>query len=481
MSQSIERIERNLSEVTKLIEKEAATSARTAFGRTSEFWRGIFKGRPNFPTLSEFLSFRREGYGYGMADERQGDAAREEAHARRTYEIFRQSADPNRVAALDEAPLGAPYVFKHHGVTRSAAFWTNAVTALRVRDIAEEAGIAGRSLRVLEIGAGWGLAAHLVHQLLNIESYTVIDLPENLCLSATYLSSVLDCELKPVEMSGPTISALSLGTLAYALPGAACKLEVPFDFILNSFSLQEMESNTVDAYFDWIAGALAPDGVFVSFNSHGKAGVQRPSRYPVERFGLHRFTMFRRYPSGMLNTIPYEMVLCRPEAGARIEPIFLDVFGGLMQFGLGEDLEPLTEAAINGRLEAELAGALREVAGYFSTAPAVRRAALTPELERHVPAIYAYLDGLDAFAVGAERQARENFVTAIEAGLRGFARLRAAAHLAILEGQRSLPGFDEDFDAGLAYPELQSMLDESNPEPFRAQFDRIVSTDLASR
>ena len=70
---------------------------------------------------------------------------------------------------------------------------------------------------------------------------------------------------------------------------------------------------------------------------------------------------------------------------------------------------------------------------------------------------------------------------ALQAGLKGFARLRACAHLALLQGQKNLPEWSADFDALLAYPELARMLEDRDRGQFRAQFDRIVSVDLPGR
>src|SRR5690349_21849552 len=89
-----------------------------------------------------------QAYVDAKAGERQGSLDRERRHADRTFEIFRQSIDPGRAAALDESALGAPYIFPHHGVQRSAAFWTNAATSLRVQDIVRAQGMAEKPLRI---------------------------------------------------------------------------------------------------------------------------------------------------------------------------------------------------------------------------------------------------------------------------------------------------------------------------------------------
>lgn len=480
MPDSISRVETALAAVAKYIESEAANSAATTLGRTSEFWRDVFSERSNFPSLCEFLAFRRTDFGYGMADERQGTLEKEREHARRSFEIFRQSSDTSKMAALDEAALGAPYVFEHGGVSRSAAFWTNATTALRTKELFESYGARDHSVNVLEIGAGWGSAAHLLHQLCEINSYTVLDLPENLALSATYLTSTLGLDLQFLG-AAEELKAVESRSLVCGLPGATRHITRKFDLILNSFSLQEMELDTVRAYFAFIAGALSDDGLFVSLNSHGKSGVRWPSQYPLNSFRLHHLGMFRKYPSGLLNTIPYEMVLSvRRVDDPPCNYALMDTFCCLMQFGLGDDLEDLCRQFVRGTLATEAEEALSELTSYFSPRPDIRAQALSPSSARAFPALYPYLRGMNALACGEVADARADFEAALEAGLRGFARFRASAHLSILRKMKSLSAWSDDFDGLVAYPELAKMLKGSDPDPFIRQFERIVAVDLPS-
>lgn len=474
---SIASLELNFALVRNVIEGDVAASSATAWGRTSDFWKGIFGERSNFPSVQEFLAFRRADFGYGMADERQGEVAREEEHFRRTVEIFRQSVDVGQVLALDEDGLGAPYVFESGGAWRSAAFWTNACTALRIRDLYRVHGRTSQPLSILEIGAGWGCASHLLHQLLDVENYTIIDLPENLFLSTNYLSATLGRPLQalPIGSSGP--HTINPGHIAFGLPGCVPGIAQKFDLIVNTFSLQEMDLATVQAYFNWVAEALSPEGIFVSLNSHGKAGVIRPSDYPVDAFELCHLGMFRDYPTGMMNTIPYEMVLKRKSGGA-IDHDILDVIGCLVQFGLGDDLKEICSDLARGTLRTDVANGLVAIKGFFSTS-AQRRAQSLPDVDAGpLAAISAYLRGMHAFVAGDRAVASASMQAALASGLKGFARLRAVAHLSILRGVTTLPEWDTDFDALLAYPELRRMLDESDPSPFTVQFERIVSANL---
>lgn len=485
---STARIEQAMSAIRGYIDAEMEHSAHSVMGRTSDFWKMEFAARPNYPSVSDYVAFRREGFTHGMADgfsfdlanARAQSLAAEEGHARRTYEIFRQSADPVRVAALDEAALGAPFVFEHAGVNRSASFWTNAITALRVKDILDGRGLSGRSLDMLEIGAGWGCMAQQMHQLLDLRSYTIIDLPQNLFLSSTYVAATAN--RRPMFARGEEKSVKTEpGSLLCALPGSVPAIGQKYDVVVNSFSLQEMDLETVQAYLVWIGQALKHDGVFISFNAHGKAGVRAPSDYPLGAFRLVSLGMFRAFPSGLLNTIPYEMVLTPAKGGTPPDAGLLDSLGCLFQLGLGDDLAPICEQFVEGTLAPAAEKILRKLGGFFSPATDNRQAALAGDVSSALPAIHAYLAGLDAFAGRDMPSALSLFQKALQGGLQGFARLRTCAHLALLRGQKSLPEWPADFDALLAYPELARMLEDRDRGQFRAQFDRIVSVDLPGR
>jgi hypothetical protein len=478
---SIQELKSNFSLVQDLIDTDAKKSAATVWGRTSEFWEGIFSERSNFPSMVDFLAFRRADFGYGMADERQGELASEEEHARRTTEIFRQTIDPARITGLDESPLGAPFVFENFGALRSAAFWTNATTAIRINDLIDRHHTdATKALNVLEIGAGWGCVSHLLYQLLDIASYTIIDLPENLFLSTNYVAATQGARLVPLKMAGPSIDRIAPGSLAFGLPGCLPVVGQKYDVVINSFSLQEMDLATVESYFSWIADILAPGGVFLSFNSHGKAGVSKPSDYPLSGFRISELSMFRAYPTGLLNTIPYEMVLSSATDHAEFDGKTLDVLGCLIQFGLGENLKEICASFVARGIDQEAQLALNDLSGFFSSSRSDRTKALSLRAEQTLPAITSYLRAMDAFAADEMEAAKIAFSEAIRLQLRGFAKLRACAHIAIIDRRRELGQWDEDFDALFAYPELKRILEDSDSGPFKVQFNKIVSVNLGS-
>ena len=95
-----------------------------------------------------------------------------------------------------------------------------------------------KSVSVCEIGAGFGRTCHTLLSLTDVESYTIIDLPEVLALSKAYLYQVLN------EKEFKKITFLSDDN---------CKSVGEFDLAVNIDSLQEMPNEVGKAYLDLIA------------------------------------------------------------------------------------------------------------------------------------------------------------------------------------------------------------------------------------
>ncbi|OFZ51889.1 MAG: hypothetical protein A2381_01125 [Bdellovibrionales bacterium RIFOXYB1_FULL_37_110] len=90
------------------------------------------------------------------------------------------------------------------------------------------------SKRILEIGAGYGRTAHTIIQNSDITSYTIVDLPECLHLSQTYLKSVLN--------------ATEFTKLSFLSASEFKKSEMSFDLVINIDSMAEMDKSIVEEY-----------------------------------------------------------------------------------------------------------------------------------------------------------------------------------------------------------------------------------------
>lgn len=481
---SLDELSRRIEEVYAFINRNAKKSAQTSAGKTSEFWDDIFLARGNFPNLNEFLVCRREGYSAGIDTWKLKSFEEEKAYNHQTYHQFRRFVPFDYVASIPESPLGAPYVFENEGIFRSAAFWVQSYTSFRVLDLVKRFG-PSRPLRVLEIGAGLGICAYQLHLKGQIESYTNVDLPENLYLSTLYISSMLpDRKICFHEMDGRRIEKISAGTFNCCLPGTIECIGAKFDLIINSFSMQEMSLRNVRAYIDWIETVLSDDGIFVSINSHGKTDVKNPRDYRYEKFHIHHWGVFRQTPQSYFNTIPYEVVLGKrrpisPDYSADVQ----DVIGWLMQLGLDGDLRPFCAALTAGVLTNEQNTVLNLYHEFFLAKTDDEREALLRQLEAaDTSAIFPFIKAHLHLARDQLSSCSELMKESCRRGLSDFARLRAEVIIATIsryEGisvpVRALDGLE----IGIAYPEVEALVKSGNVDIFVGQANVFLNRPFA--
>jgi hypothetical protein len=107
---------------------------------------------------------------------------------------------------------------------------------------------------VWEIGGGWGGFAHVMKTRIPRVCYVIVDLPQTLLLSATYLKSVFTKARAfmygdfPLEQLSNRLEEFDFVFLPhYRLP----ELDLPYlDLVINTVSFQEMTSAQVGAYVD---------------------------------------------------------------------------------------------------------------------------------------------------------------------------------------------------------------------------------------
>jgi SAM-dependent methyltransferase len=406
-------------------EVEAAHPGETD---AAEFWREIFADskRRNFPEFTEMLVMRR-GFTYPLADRAKvGELDVERAYAESAYAVIKPSVPEDWFGRVHESAVGAPVCFEIDGHMLTGGGIVNALTAFRIAHWVDRAGLAGRPLRVLEIGAGYGQVAAQLSQVLDIESYTFIDLVENLFLTAYYLQANLPD--RSVEFIGPAGRSAQHGQLTFLATPFIDDVDGPFDLIINSYSFQEMDLESVERYFGLAERTLADDGIFYSLNAHGKAGVRVPADYPLTPFRVAGLAPVRRFPWQVFATVPYELVL-RKRDGIAVDEGVMRRFDGLaraMQLGLHDELEADCDALGAGgpRLDA-LATALQPAGAE------AKRAAIAELAEP----VATYLGGSLAFAGGDLVQAREHLERSVAELPATHARLRAEIGLAAIAWQ----------------------------------------------
>lgn len=345
--QEINKLSVVLSRIKKYLQ-DCESHSMSSANRTSMFWKEIFESRKNFPDLNEMLLFRRGDYAYGIGDDRQGNLLEEENYFRRMEILFKNIVPEKYFVEVEEPIFGSPYFFKMNGVEHSASFVINSGTANRIKHFILKYAGKKKKMSVCEIGAGWGGCAYQLHKILEIENYTIIDLPENLLLSATSLvMSLEERSLHCIQTNGVHKETQS-NTINIAIPSVLPNIQAKFDLIINTFSLQEMDFDSVQEYIAWVKNSLNEDGIFVSINAHGKAGVQRLEDYRYDDFHIHHFGVFRKAPVGFFNTIPYEVVLSQKQSSDAYDITQMNTIAEMMQLGLDGNLSNMTNALLNG-------------------------------------------------------------------------------------------------------------------------------------
>lgn len=393
----------------------------------SSFWRKHLGARRNFPSFDEMLVMRRSGFTYGVGEvSPKEDVAAENAWAHETDAVVRASVEGIDFTRFPEPPTGAPHVFLHpDGRIASGSATINALTSHRIAELAR----GKNNLRVLEIGAGYGLGAFQLIHALPIEQYVICDLPHNLFLSSFFLQGSLPGR-RGAYLGLDGDDEVGDAELLFLTPNQIDRLEGPFDLVINAYSLQEMDRSSVAAYFSLVERTLALDGRFYSLNAHGKAGIERPSDYPLGTLRIHSFAAPRRFPFHVFATEPYELVLAR-KGGNEPIPRHLDAIGGALQLGLGEELRSIFPAVADGDPHDVWLGALADA--IWSRVVSEKEAALVrmEETER-LPAATKYLAGTLAFVRGNEAVARSALEDAAAQLVPSHAQLRAFLMLACI-------------------------------------------------
>jgi putative sugar O-methyltransferase len=433
-------------------------------GEISDFWAEILESRGDYPTFNEVLVMRR-GFTASMADAGAGDVARESRAAEAAYAAVAPLVPPAFLQTVDESLLGAPLTFEIGGRMRSAGGVVNSLTTFRILRCCEQRGLAGRPLRVLEIGAGYGQVASQLIQRLDVRSYAVCDLPQNLLLSAFYLQASFPG--RPAAFVRADAPPDDEAALLFTVPALLHRLAGPFDLVVNSYSFQEMNLASVQEYFAFVSERLTPQGLFYSLNAHAKSGVRRPADYPVGRFHLLGFAPVRKFPHHtLLATSPYEMVMGRraqdepADGGALTRGI--DALATLMQLGVHDELvESCDRVVRQPGVEEPWIGRLCD---FFSADRYTQKLEVLRDLRQRgcPPAVGEYLVGTLAFAAGRHSDA-EPPLRAASAGLSASPALAwSLAMLAVIAGEGGRRGERDELTrrAREAIPHLAAEIGE---------------------
>jgi hypothetical protein len=240
-----------------------------------------------------------------------------------------------------------------------------------------------------------------------------------------------------------------------------------------------MALESVQAYIEWIGGILADEGIFVSLNSHAKAGVKNPGDYRYDTFHIHHWGVFRKCPPGFLNTIPYEVVVGKRRPDSPAYPrAAQDGLGWLMQLGLDHDLAPLCDGLVRGTLDDRQFAQLQGYGLFFSaTSDAGRSVALGQMPPDEKTPIFPYVCAHLALVRGDHEGCRAQLEEASRRGLSGFARTRAEVLLAGFAQAAGRPASlrpSDGLDPRVAFPEVAAILSSGDVSDMINQTNRVL-------
>lgn len=126
---------------------------------------------------------------------------------------------------------------------------------------------AGKDVRVLEIGGGYGALAYSLASILGPSQYVICDLPESLLFSGLYLSIARDdpARLLALDEDPKPLRAGEICLLPNYLAQTAL-LGQHFDLVINTLSMSEMSARQVSMYGALISSAIGKSGVFFEQN-----------------------------------------------------------------------------------------------------------------------------------------------------------------------------------------------------------------------
>lgn len=337
-------------QITNAISKAVDSYPANRFSSSSSLWKELFASRKkslSFDNLLNLLNTNND-LTKGIANkvsENQIDIYRRYYEGHFTTE---------QIAEMPMGLTGNPTPFLVHGIPVSLPLLQNYVRTTRISAFLTKMGTKARGLKVLEIGAGFGGMANLLIAEGMVETYTIVDLPENLAQSAFFLTAA-NPEYT-TSFCGPLVEG-AVKSLNFIIPQQIEYLAgKSYDLVINCDSLGEMPATVAQSYVELISGLLAPEGVFYSKNGHMRSvgTVPRVSAYGYDKFeilSLHPTPL----PSMVFDDHSHELFLGRKSSSRQIDWQAVDLVADLFKFGLSAELIPLCGRLVDGNLtEADL-------------------------------------------------------------------------------------------------------------------------------
>ena len=339
---------------SKELKQAADNTTDTVYAQVSAYWNETLEGRTNFLSPEEFAFFRNPATNgtYGVGDYKHRPEFAQQ-FVNTIKELLAETNIPLEYFDTIAEPLvGAPEVVSFRNNLFSANFLRNIGSAWLITEKVSSLR-PKRALRVCEIGGGYGATAYILHHMLEIESYTIIDLPENLYLSSIFLPLSLPGKSHSVLGAGEPGNTSCSSELNFALPGYIDAIEdAEYDLIINVASMGEMKFETSQAYVRWCRNHLSENGLFYFFNRHNvpKAdGALNIDEFNLLDLTIETVTPMRR-PASPANQVGYEIVMSKSDGKPEYLSTSWNALGHLIGLGFDESIRGLIDRFIEAQL-----------------------------------------------------------------------------------------------------------------------------------
>ena len=372
----------------------------------SRLWSGILAQRPAADDVNDLFTLLN-------AANRRGDGvAGTNLDPERYIRYYRSFVTAEMHDSLPLSMVGTPTIFDFEGRATNVPYVENLRLHGAIVDTLRRFDRADRKLRVIEIGAGYGGLASLLLASGVADSYTIIDLPDNLTLSAFYLTEQYPDRARRVHSRRSPVGAIEAGSLNFVPVGHITAIDgCRFDLIVNTDSLGEMNARTAHAYVGWIAEHLDEHGVFYSKNGHRRTpdGVARASALGYDRLAPLMLQP-RSIASGLFDDHGHEALLARRTAVSTPPPTpdQIDTMCDLFALGLRGELLELSAAVVTGTLTPAQARFLADAARFFASGNYQAQAAVfSPGDDEALNAVATFARGVALHLGGKRSEAGE--------------------------------------------------------------------------
>lgn len=317
-------------ELLKLI--TATEDQDSVYGSKSELWENIFESRTGGASYVDILNPLSTG-AIGLGPSRSLTEFEYSAEYKKRVQRYRHYVSPSDLHDFPDLLLQGSKRSTWSGYRSSVLYLKNMQLAKLIQNIQLQLRERSESLRILEIGSGFGGVAEILLRKGIAENYSIIDLKENLVLAAVYLSDV-------VKKDGVSFSIdRDQSKVNLILPSQADLITDEFDLVINTASFGEMPSATANAYLKLAGKRLSKRGLVISHNSFDRCdiGVKRFSEYNFAEAGLDVEAIVPQVtPPSALSDQHLVLALSKAKGGASTE--VLDFAGFLVGIGLHDDV-----------------------------------------------------------------------------------------------------------------------------------------------